>query len=261
MKHSIIAPRRRGIYQDDTERFEPCTFSHYNKRPGHEQLELPLPTDLSTEAKGLTSQDLAGLERPSKDFVYAVAKRTLDVVIALLALPFILLVSLVILALNPFFNKGPLIFAQERMGQDFVPFTALKFRTMAPADGPTRGHDDPVEHDRVTKLGAILRRSRIDELPQFLNILRGDMALVGPRPDMVEHAREFTKLIPSYRHRYSVRPGLTGLAQVTYGYVEGVRATRFKAAADLAYIRNAGLLLDLKVIWMTVGALVALDGK
>lgn len=189
------------------------------------------------------------------------AKRVFDVVVSLLVLPVLALVCLVLLVLNPFFNRGPLMFRQERMGRDHVPFTAIKFRTMVPADKITRRANDPVEMDRITRLGRVLRKTRIDELPQFINILTGDMSVIGPRPDYIEHAEEFLTLIPEYRDRHKVRPGISGLSQVTLGYVQGVEETRFKAQTDLAYIRNAGVLLDLKILWLTVLTIVSLQGQ
>lgn len=188
-------------------------------------------------------------------------KRFLDIVISLLALPLVTVISILLLLFNPFFNRGPLMYRQERMGLDLKPFVAIKFRTMVPSDQVTRKANDPVERERITPLGGLLRRTRVDELPQFINILTGDMALIGPRPDFMEHAEEYLTLIPEYRERHSVRPGLTGLSQVTLGYVQGVEETRFKAQTDLAYIEKANLLMDLKILWLTVFTLASFEGQ
>ena len=179
------------------------------------------------------------------------AKRVVDFVGALLLLPLLAAFALVLLAANPFLNRGPLFYRQARMGRFCEPFTAVKFRSMRVATTETRAADDPLEIDRITPLGMVLRRSRMDELPQILNVLRGDMSLIGPRPDAFEHATTFLELIPEYRARHAARPGISGLAQVTVGYAEGVGATRAKAAADLAYLKNAGYILDLKIYWLT----------
>lgn len=188
-------------------------------------------------------------------------KRLFDILLALAALPLVGGVALVLLALNPLGNPGPLIYRQARMGRGLVPFTALKFRTMQPAPAVTRGARDPVERARITPLGAFLRRTRIDELPQFWNILAGEMSFIGPRPDYLPHAREFLALLPDYAARYAVLPGLSGLAQVRLGYVEGLEETRAKVAADLEYIRSAGPWLDLKILALTVVTVLTSRGR
>jgi lipopolysaccharide/colanic/teichoic acid biosynthesis glycosyltransferase len=160
--------------------------------------------------------------------------------------------ALALLVLNPRLNHGPLFFHQKRMGQDLMPFTAFKFRSMQPTTAITRSVDDPIEADRIGALGRVIRKTRIDELPQILNVLRGEMSLIGPRPDYFEHAREYVVQIPEYRHRHLIRPGISGLAQVTLGYAAGLDATRAKATADLAYIRNASFALEVRIFWLTL---------
>ncbi len=179
-------------------------------------------------------------------------KRVADVVVSLLLLPVFAFFALALLLINPKLNRGPLFFHQKRMGQDLVPFTAIKFRSMQPAAAITRSVDDPIEAHRINALGRVIRKTRIDELPQILNVLRGEMSLIGPRPDYFEHAREYVAQIPEYRHRHLVRPGISGLAQVTLGYAEGLDATRAKATADLAYIRNASFALEVRIFWLTL---------
>ena len=159
--------------------------------------------------------------------------------------------ALVLLALNPLLNPGPLLFRQRRMGQHGVTFTVLKFRTMAHAP-PRRGPNDPVELGRIGRLGRFLRRTGLDELPQAFNILRGEMSLIGPRPDCAHHARVFLDAIPEYRHRLTIKPGISGYAQVRLGYAVGLEATRAKARADFEYIRRAGIGMDLWIAWRTM---------
>lgn len=186
------------------------------------------------------------------DGIYFQLKRAFDIFFALAVSPLFLLAAPLVFLLNIQANKGPLLFAQVRMGRNGCPFTLYKFRTMVPADTATRGFDDPLEVDRITPFGAWLRRTRVDELPQVINILRGDMSVVGPRPDAWGHAVAYCDLIPGYRQRHVVRPGLTGLAQIRIGYVEGVSATRRKARADLAYIANMNVTLDLFILISTL---------
>ena len=183
---------------------------------------------------------------------FRIAKRAFDLVVAIAALPLILLTALVLLAINPVWNAGPLFFLQTRMGRDCRPFRAVKFRTMRPANRIMRGPDDPLEADRITPLGQFLRRSRIDELPQFFNILAGHMSLIGPRPDYWDHATHYLDSIPAYRQRHMVRPGITGLAQVDGGYAEGIDATVEKTRHDLRYIHGSGIAMEFYVLWRTI---------
>ena len=143
--------------------------------------------------------------------LFWISKRLFDVIISLLLLPLLFIISIFLLFLNPFYNSGRLVFIQERMGKNCKAFFAIKFRTMSPIEKITRKYDEPIELDRITPLGRILRRMRIDELPQILNVLRGDMSLIGPRPDYYVHALEYLKNVEGYSDRHTIRPGITGL--------------------------------------------------
>lgn len=167
-------------------------------------------------------------------------------------MPSIALLSVVLLVLNPFLNPGPLFFRQERMGQGGVPFRVWKFRTMICAQGNVRGHDDGVEEDRITGLGRILRVTRLDEVPNFLNVLAGDMSVIGPRPDMIEHAIVFSEKIPRYRGRFRVKPGITGLSQVRLGYIETIDGVPRKARNDHIYIERANLGMEFMIVLKTI---------
>ncbi|SLN74197.1 UDP-N-acetylgalactosamine-undecaprenyl-phosphate N-acetylgalactosaminephosphotransferase [Roseivivax jejudonensis] len=184
--------------------------------------------------------------------IYRSVKRVFDIVGALVLLPLTLAVAALLIAANPIFNAGPLFFIQARMGRHCRAFPAIKFRTMRPVERIARGADDPLELDRITRLGRFLRKSRLDELPQIFNVLRGDMSLIGPRPDYFNHARRFVRHVPGYRERHAVRPGISGLAQVRLGYANGLEATAAKVRDDLAYIRNAGFWLDTLIFCRTV---------
>ncbi|WP_108661684.1 sugar transferase [Acuticoccus kandeliae] len=179
------------------------------------------------------------------------AKRVFDVVLAAALLPFVALQAVFVLALNIGFNPGPLFFAQARMGAGCRPFTLYKFRTMREGTG-ARGPEDPIERERITAFGRVLRATRLDETPQLLNVLRGEMSLIGPRPDMYEHAAIYARTVPHYPERHVIRPGLTGLAQVRLGYAEGSVATAEKVRMDLAYVRTAGWRLDAAILSATV---------
>jgi lipopolysaccharide/colanic/teichoic acid biosynthesis glycosyltransferase len=123
---------------------------------------------------------------------------------------------------------------------------------MRPSHQIMRGPDDPLEAERITSVGRVLRRTRIDELPQFLNVIAGHMSLVGPRPDYWDHATHYLDFIPGYRQRHDVLPGITGLAQVDGGYAEGINATVEKTRHDLRYIRGSGMAMEFYVLWRTI---------
>lgn len=188
----------------------------------------------------------------NKSLRFRIAKRALDVVSAIFAIPLVAGVSLVLLFINPIANPGPLFFKQTRMGIGGKRFTLWKFRTMTPENEGFRRHDDPVETSRITPLGRVLRRLRIDELPNFLNVLAGDMCLVGPRPDTFGHAEEYIRKIPYYEKRFRVKPGITGLAQVRGGYADNPEAVRRKARFDHFYVRRSSGRLEAYVIAKTI---------
>ena len=196
-----------------------------------------------------------GLEQERRRFWRG--KRTAECAISTLCLPALAALALAIALANPLWNSGPLLFTQVRMGRDGRPFRLYKFRTMVAAGGVRRGPEDPLEECRITSLGRWLRRTRLDETPQLINVLVGDMSLVGPRPDVYEHALHFIRTVPRYRQRYAVRPGITGLAQTSLGYVEGSARTGKKVRMDIAYIRRAGWRLDLAIMLRTLSVMLS----
>lgn len=202
------------------------------------------------------SQKRPGFARPH--FVFA--KRVFDFAMSLILLPVVLLIALVLLIINPIANPGPLFFTQNRMGRNCEPFRAIKFRTMRPVQVIDRSANCPVETDRITPLGALLRKTRLDELPQILNVLAGEMSLIGPRPDYYEHAQHFLTNVPGYRERHAVRPGISGLAQTEVGYVHGTEATRRKVHADLHYISHSGFRLEAWVFFRTLAVIFKRTG-
>lgn len=181
------------------------------------------------------------------------AKRLMDIFGALLGLclssPLWLLISPAI----KLTSRGPLFYRQKRVGYRGKEFSIIKFRTMVEGAEKAgaqwaRSHGDP----RITKAGAFLRRTRLDELPQLLNILSGDMSIVGPRPERPEFVNELVKEIPFYEYRLMVPPGLTGWAQICYRYGSSKEDARKKLQYDLYYVRNISLIFDLQIILKTI---------
>jgi lipopolysaccharide/colanic/teichoic acid biosynthesis glycosyltransferase len=178
-------------------------------------------------------------------------KRAFDLFVCVALLPALVLTGLALVILNPFLNRGRLLYSQDRMGQGCVPFRAFKFRTMTDAPAIARGAFDGLEHHRITRLGRVLRRTRLDELPQIINVLRGEMSVIGPRPDYLPHARIYLDEVRGYRERHLVRPGISGYAQIVHGYVDGPDGIRRKVDADLHYIRHASVPFELWITWHT----------
>ena len=186
--------------------------------------------------------------RPSRLFL--IAKRMIDLGFAIMLLPVLGLISVLLLLVNRQFNPGALFFDQERVGKDQQMFRIVKFRTMAGTCDECRFAD--TETDRINQVGRFLRRTRIDELPQILNVLNGQMSMVGPRPEQVAFYNQYVAEIPGYALRQHVRPGITGLAQLKYGYTSDVVGTARKLKWDLEYIRRMGFAIEGYIIWQTL---------
>ena len=193
-----------------------------------------------------------------KSRVLSMSKRLLDVTTAavglVVALPVMGLIALAIRLTS----KGPILYHQRRVGQHGRIFLVHKFRSMRPDAEAATGPVWAVKtgDHRVTPLGSVLRRTRLDELPQLWNVLRGDMSFVGPRPERPEFVGGLTKQIPFYGQRHIVRPGLTGWAQVRYTYGASVEDALQKLQYDLFYIKNMSIALDLFIIFATVKTVV-----
>jgi len=188
-------------------------------------------------------------------------RRMSDILLALLGFvataPVLLVTSLAI----KLEDGGPVLYRQERIGLEGRPFTLYKFRSMredAERDGTPAWAS---ERDmRITGVGRIIRKLRIDELPQFWNVLRGDMTLVGPRPERPYFVGQFSQSIPFYDFRHAVRPGITGWAQVSFRYGASLEDTRRKLSYDLYYIKNRGILLDVVILLKTVSVVLRGEG-
>jgi exopolysaccharide biosynthesis polyprenyl glycosylphosphotransferase len=194
--------------------------------------------------------------------VYAALKRLLDLIGGLLGLVFFILFAPAI-ALAILLDSGPpILYAQDRLGRGGDGFTIRKFRSMyqdAEADG---SYQPALENDeRVTRVGKFLRTTHLDEFPQFWNVLSGEMSLVGPRAERGVLVAEYQKQIPFYRARLLVKPGLTGWAQINYGYVADVKETGIKLEYDLYYIEHRSMIMDISILLRTIGTVVSRKGR
>jgi len=199
-------------------------------------------------------------QRGETSRVYAVFKRLVDIVAGFLGL-------VVLAVLLPFVwvavkleDRGPIFHKQDRVGHFGRPFEILKLRTMRARPGE-KLHWTAMDDERINRVGKVLRRLHLDELPQAWNILRGDMSVVGPRPEQIRYVEELRESIPYYNTRLSVRPGLTGWAQVNYGYGSGVEGSTVKLSYDLYYIKHQSVALDLLIIARTLFAVATLKGR
>lgn len=190
---------------------------------------------------------------------YARSKRAVDLVLAVLCSPLLALVAPLAVIGNLVANRGPLIFHQDRVGKGGRTFRIYKFRTMTPG---TQDGDWTVEGDpRVTSFGRVLRATHLDELPQVVNVLKGDLSFIGPRPEQPRYVAELVAAIPFYRFRHLVRPGLTGWAQVNYGYGADEQDAMQKLQYDFYYLRRQGTRLDLLILARTARSLIIRPGR
>lgn len=238
----------------------------YCQERGIEIVPMPLLYEeltgkVAIEHIGQSLHLLLPIGHPPTRSLYLVVKRLTDVAagvvgmfLAGLAIPFVWLA-------NQFTSPGPLFYRQTRVGEGGRPFNLMKFRTMIPGAESVTGAIWASEGDRrVTATGRLLRKTRIDELPQSWNVLKGEMSLVGPRPERPEFIEELDRQIPFYRLRHSVKPGLTGWAQVNYHYGNTVDDAKIKLQYDLYYIKNRSLYLEIRIMLKTIGSVIRLQG-
>ncbi len=183
---------------------------------------------------------------------YERLKYLLDVLIILASLPLTLPIALLTAIAIRLESAGPILYTQERVGQGNRPFRIYKFRSMVSEPRGAEPRFASTNDNRVTRVGQVIRQLRIDEIPQFLNVIRGDMSLIGPRPEQQAFVRQFEQEIPFYAYRHVVRPGITGWAQVSQGYADDTDDTRVKIEYDFYYIKHCSLALDLFIVLRTL---------
>ena len=210
--------------------------------------------DTVADNEGVVAEDFC--EAPAS--IYSrYGKRIIEVAIVVLLLPVAVMMIAVCALLIKILSPGPVFYRQKRVGQGGKPFGLLKLRTMIPDAEDTTGPVWAAEDDsRVTGLGRLLRRTRLDELPQLFQVLTGEMALIGPRPERPQFVREFAQDLPFYLTRLSVRPGITGWAQVNLHYDSCSGDVSEKLRHDMYYIRHLSLWLDLTILRRTLTVVI-----
>lgn len=221
--------------------------------------QRPLPTFI--EMYRVSSDTVREVIFDGIEMTTRFVKRSFDIafssVVMLLGLP----VFLTVMLITKLSSKGPVFYKQERIGRNGVPFYIYKFRSMivkSEVNGPqTTSDDDP----RITPWGNIMRKTHLDELPQFWNVLKGDMSIVGPRPERAFFIRQITEKAPAYLKLLALKPGITSIGQVDYGYAESVEQMVERAALDLTYLNEVNFLTDMEIIFKTVGTMIGGKGK
>lgn len=215
----------------------------YNQQQMYESLTGRSPI------QHLYENDLGSL-LPSQN--YLIIKQLLDNLAVVLVSPLVVPICLLTAIAIRLESSGKAIFVQERVGQGGKLFKIYKFRSMT-TDAEKHGAKLAQQNDaRVTKVGKFIRKTRIDELPQFINVLKGEMSLIGPRPEQLSFVKQFEQKIPFYNYRHIVKPGISGWAQVTQGYAGNEDETALKIQYDFFYIKNVSLALDLLIVIKTV---------
>ena len=199
--------------------------------------------------------------RSNHNKFYLFFLRGFDIFISIFGLALCLLIIPFIFIINLFANRGALFYTQTRVGKHAKCFDILKFRTMS-KDAEINGPQWAIKNDnRITSFGKFLRRTRLDEIPQFLNVLKGDMSIIGPRPERPVFVKELSKTLPFYKTRHIIKPGLTGWAQVKANYGSSYTDSLEKLQYDLYYIKHRGLFLDLNILLKTFSTILFYRGQ
>jgi len=222
-----------------------------------EQTTNSLPLHLSSDQL----QKFFPFSRSNQNKFYQFYSRTFDIVFSVLGIGVFVILLPVVFVLNLISNKGPLFYKQERVGKNGELFEIIKFRTMIP-NAEQNGAVYATQKDkRITPFGKLLRNSRIDEIPQFINVLKGQMALIGPRPERPVFVKQIAEKNPIYQTRHVIKPGLTGWAQVNASYGENLDDSLIKLRYDLYYIKHRSLFLDVNIIIKTLSTILFFRGQ
>ncbi|MFT7250828.1 MAG: exopolysaccharide biosynthesis polyprenyl glycosylphosphotransferase [Flavobacterium sp.] len=199
--------------------------------------------------------------RSNQNKFYLTATRFFDVIFSLIGISIGLSILPIILVLNLIWNRGSLFYTQERVGKNNKPFTIYKLRTMV-KDAEKNGAVFATSNDtRITPLGKFLRKSRLDEVPQFINVLKGEMSTIGPRPERPIFVNQIAKKLPFYQTRHVINPGLTGWAQVNHSYTDTIDDALIKLQYDLFYIKHRSIFLDINILIKTIGTVLFYKGR
>ena len=199
--------------------------------------------------------------RSNQNKLYVYYSRFFDIVFSLVGLIGFFILAPFLWIINLFVNKGSFFYTQERVGKNGVPFTIYKMRTMVQNAEQNGAVFATTNDSRITPFGKFLRKTRLDELPQFINVLNGDMAIIGPRPERPVFVEQIANAIPLYQTRHVIKPGLTGWAQVNYPYGSNLEDSLMKLRYDLYYIKHRSLFLDINIVVKTMSTVLFFRGQ
>ena len=199
--------------------------------------------------------------RSNQNHFYLSIVRFFEIVFSLTGLLIGVIILPIILIGNLFGNRGKLFYSQERVGKNGKIFNIIKYRTMVKNAEVKGAVFATINDSRVTPFGKIMRKSRMDEIPQFINILKGDMAVIGPRPERPIFVNEIAEVMPFYETRHVIKPGLTGWAQVNYSYGATIEDSLIKLQYDLYYIKHRSIFLDVNIIFKTLSTVLLYRGQ
>ncbi|PSW89632.1 UDP-glucose lipid carrier transferase [Photobacterium angustum] len=246
VKGSLVVDLHRNLTPESEKFIADCSLANisvFHAKSIKEMLEGKVQTEhLSENAIGTL------LPNP----LYMTFKRVWESLVIIASFPITLPIMVITAILIKLENPGPAMFIQERVGQGGKVFRIYKFRSMTIKAVGAEDKFATQEQARVTKVGKVIRKVRIDELPQFFNVLKGDMSLIGPRPEQDSFVKQFEKEIPFYGYRHMVKPGITGWAQVVQGYADDTESTTVKVAYDLYYIKHLSFWLDINIVFKTI---------
>ena len=249
--HAIVADLHAPALTDAWQKFlAECTLQHipvYNIRQVEESLTGRV------RVRHMYENDLGSL-LPSP--IYMLIKYIFDVLLIVISLPLTLPIMLIAALAIKIQDGGAIFYNQERVGYRGRPFVMYKFRSMTECSDVNQQQETEQDDARVTGIGRFIRKTRIDELPQFLNVLKGEMSLIGPRAEYKRFADELEKQVPFYQYRHIVKPGISGWAQVMHGYATGADETQIKIEHDFYYIKNFSFWLDTLIVFKTIKTVI-----
>jgi putative colanic acid biosysnthesis UDP-glucose lipid carrier transferase len=249
---SLLSPQNVAFQRPETCKPKPKLFRTGTRARAMNRISIRLSTD--ARAAELYAPKPVG---PKGDAARSGLKRALDVIASVCVLIVLSPLLLVLALMVKLTSKGPILFKQVRTGLNGKPFVIFKFRTMSVQEGGTSVVQARRDDHRLTPIGAFLRSSSFDELPQFFNVLRGDMSIVGPRPHAIAHDMHYGGMIPTYAERFRVRPGITGLAQCNgaRGPTETLCKMQRRVRLDIAYVERWNWMMEVRIIFKTIRVL------
>ncbi|MEZ8791616.1 sugar transferase [Vibrio splendidus] len=246
IKSGLVVDLHKELSPEDSKFVADCSINNipvFHSESIREMIEGKVQTSHLSEN---------GIGTLSPNPIYFNLKRVWESVLIIATFPITLPIMAITALLIKIENPGPAMFIQDRVGQSGKTFRIFKFRSMTVKQAGEKDKFATEEQARITRVGKVIRKVRIDELPQFFNVLKGEMSLIGPRPEQESFVKQFETEIPFYGYRHMVKPGITGWAQTVQGYADDTDSTKEKLAHDLYYIKHLSFWLDMNIVLKTI---------